>query len=180
MEYLNVRAWCRFQFLRDYEGTLQDLDQLRKLNGVLGFSTNGDYDMRIVEALCYRELGDSQTSLRLFHDYLTKKESGKESLGFGSYDYLHDGVTKLKAGKVREAMAAFDKQIAVYKQLPDTYYYYGIACRQLHEDKRALDYFKKANEFFNQGYSRLDPYTEPLDKVYPADIARALNPSLQK
>jgi tetratricopeptide (TPR) repeat protein len=173
-EYLNIRAWCRYQFLRDYQGTLNDIEKMRTSNILLGFSTDGDYDMRVVEALCFRELGDAPKALSLFEQYLKIKESKTESFGVGYYDYLHSGVTKLKAGFIREAIADFEKQFAIYKELPDTHYYCGLAYLELNDPTQASIYFKEADTLFKKGYKRNDTYIESLDKVYHDDVKKHL------
>jgi tetratricopeptide (TPR) repeat protein len=174
-EYLNIRAWCRFQFLRDYQGTLNDIQKIREINALVGFSTDGDYDMRVVEALCYRELGNTEHALKLFHEYLTAKEDKKESFSVGYYDYLHSGVTKLKAGLHDQAITDLKKQIEIYKELPDTYYYCGLAYLKLNDPTLADEYFAKADEFFRKGYKRSDVYIESMDKVYHEDVKKYLH-----
>jgi tetratricopeptide (TPR) repeat protein len=174
-EYLNIRAWCRFQFLRDYQGTLDDIQKIRDMNGLVGFSTDGDYDMRVVEALCFRELGNMNKALQLFNEYIAAKESGRESFSAGYYDYLHSGVTKLRAGLHQEALEDFKKQFSIYKELPDTYYYCALTYTALNDPTQAEEYFNKADALFRQGYKRSDVYIESLDKVYHDDVKKHLH-----
>lgn len=86
--FLGNRGWCRFKFLHDYKGALEDLHALQKLNGgFLGWSGDGDYDLRIVMALCYRELGNIEHALKLFENYFDEKERQTTGLSPGSFDY---------------------------------------------------------------------------------------------
>jgi tetratricopeptide (TPR) repeat protein len=180
LEYLSIRAWCRYKFLRDYNGTLSDLTRLYKLNGSLGYSNDGDYDLRIVEALCHRELGNINESIKLLNDYFSKKESGLENLGVGVYDYLHMGVTLLKAARSQEAISYLERQITEYKELPDTYYYLGLCYRRLGDSQKAEQSFLQAKSLFTKGYKRYDTYTESLDKVYLSDVERVLREEMLK
>ena len=176
--YLSNRGWCRFKFLHDYEGAISDLTESKKVNnGFLGWSGDGDYDLELMIALCHRELGHADTALRLMDRYFFRKETNKNDLGVGSYDYLHYGVTQLRVGKSDEAMSSFVKQINVYKQLPDTYYYIALIYDQRGNHEKYLENLNLAYDFIVKGYSRKDPYCEALDEVYLSDVTAALGKS---
>lgn len=174
--YLGNRAWCRFKFLHDYEGALADLNALKEINnGFLGYSGDGDYDLRLIIALSYRELGHSSKALTAFQEYFYEKEVLKTGLSVGSYDYLHDGVTKFKLGNYDEALAAFKKQKAVYAQLPDTYYYISKIYYDKGDLEKYIQNINLAHDYTLSGYSRKDPYCEALDQVYLTDIITLKN-----
>ncbi|HYF67785.1 MAG TPA: hypothetical protein VD884_06610 [Ohtaekwangia sp.] len=173
--FLGNRGWCRFKFLHDYKGALEDLNALQKLNkGFLGWSGDGDYDLRVVMALCYRELGDIKHALTLFDEYFLEKENQANGLSAGSFDYLHYGVTRLKNGEREQALAALKQQVKIYKQLPDTYYYIAMIHKDQGNTDLATENLLLANKFMQEGYSRKDPYCEALDEVYPTDIRKAM------
>ena len=130
--------------------------------------------MRIIEALCYRQLNQAGKSIQLFEKYFEAKESGKEPFGVGLYDYLHSGVTKYKAGYFEESRLDFEKQFIAYRELPDTYYYHALACLELNETVQAKLHLEKAKVLFLKGYRRVDPYTEVHDQVYFSDIEKKL------
>src|SRR5882757_3971394 len=67
LAYIAVRGWCRFKFLRDYEGALHDLQRADTLSHFQpGQSGDGNYNLYIVMALCEREMGDYPASFRYF------------------------------------------------------------------------------------------------------------------
>jgi len=173
--FLSNRGWCRFKFLHDYEGALADLQENKRINkNNNAWSNDGDYDLTVVMALCYRELGETEKALALFKEYFYEKEVVKSTgLGTGAYDYLHYGVTLMKAGKKNEAAAAFKKQISVYEQFPDTYYYLALLLPK--SDPGYQSNLLTALSYMEAGYSRKDPYCEALDEVYPSDLKKALN-----
>jgi tetratricopeptide (TPR) repeat protein len=171
--FLGNRGWCRFKFLRDYRGAITDILELRRINnGVIGWSNDGDYDLRIVLALCYREINDMNLAFREFEQYFDSKKKDPGGLALGSYDYLHYGVTLLRAGKVKDAQSAFQEQIKVYRQLPDTYYYLATIHRDNGDHIAAAENATLAQKFYQQGFNRKDPYCEALDEVYPTDLER--------
>jgi tetratricopeptide (TPR) repeat protein len=174
--YLPNRGWCRFKFLHDYEGALADLSEARRINnGFLGWSGDGDYDLELMVALCHRELKRTDTALHLMKIYFQSKETGKNNLGVGIYDYLHYGVTLLSAGYTNEAIMAFQKQIGVYKQLPDTYYYLAVINKQQGDVEKYKENLNLAHDYFVKGYNRKDPYCEALDEVYLSVIKKELD-----
>jgi tetratricopeptide (TPR) repeat protein len=174
--YMANRGWCRFKFLRDYDGALHDLTESRRINnGFLGWSGDGDYDLALMVALCHRQLKQTDTALNLMKKYFHEKETDKESLGVGIYDYLHYGVTLLSAGRIAEAMTAFEKQAGVYKQLPDTYYYLAIVYKQQGDHEKYKENLNLAHTYFVKGYNRKDPYCEALDEIYLSDIKKELD-----
>lgn len=70
-QHLGYRGWCRFQFLRDYEGAIADLEKLGSLIGPnLGYSVNGDYPLAIALALCYKQLGNKQKAIEIIEAQL--------------------------------------------------------------------------------------------------------------
>jgi tetratricopeptide (TPR) repeat protein len=86
---LGYRAWCRFQFLRDYQGAIIDLEKLKEYRPTdLGSSQNGDYHLEIVKAICYSAIHQKEKAIELFENQLSNKN---HSTGF--YDYYQLGVT---------------------------------------------------------------------------------------
>lgn len=171
-QYLGYRGWCRFEFLHDYAGAQADLTRLMALTlGNPGFSNNGDYDLRIVLALCLREQGDAKRALAVFDACIA---ANKAQQRIGLYDYLHRGVTRFRQGDTAGALLDLQRQQQQIKQLADTEYYLGLVYRKQKKSALAHRHFALAETLFRQGHYRHNDYCESLDKVYLADIQRAL------
>lgn len=172
--YLGDRGWCLFKFLKDYQNSLEDLQRLYKLTGGQpGYTGDGDYDLRIVMALCQRAIGDNKAAIHLLDECIAEHEKQQT---VGLYDYLHRGVTYLKMKDYPAAIANFNLEIKKYGKLADTYYYLGLTYGRLHQQKQATACFKQAEELFSKtGYHRNDPYCESPDQVYLTDIQQQLN-----
>ena len=169
---LGYRGWCRFEFLRDYAGAEADLTRLMALtHGNPGFSGDGDYDLRIVLALCKREQGNPNGALAGFNACIAANEAQQR---IGLYDYLHRGVTRLRQGDAAGALLDLKRQQQQIKQLADTEYYLGLVYRKQHNPVLARHHFALAETLFRQGHYRHNDYCESLDKVYFADIQTAL------
>ncbi|MEL6988043.1 MAG: hypothetical protein AAGK97_09440, partial [Bacteroidota bacterium] len=73
--YLSQRAWARFDYLRDYKGTLEDIQKLDSIfTGDLGYVASGIYHINIVKALCYKELGDTNAAIYTIIEQLNEKD----------------------------------------------------------------------------------------------------------
>lgn len=168
--HLPYRAWCRFQFARDYRGALEDFKQLRKMKGQeFGYSQNGDYDLNIVEGICYDQINQTKTGIELI-----EKRLAMTTYSPGLYDYLHLGIMQIKLRDWKRAIVSLEKQLKVNDYLADTYFYLALAYREIGEEKKAKEFITKAKDFYTKGYTRRDPYTHPTDKIFLSDIEQML------
>ena len=167
-EYLGYRGWCRLQFLRDYRGAIQDIEELLSLVTYdIGYCQTGDYHLEIALALCYKETGDNKKAEELI---LTKLEEDDYHLGF--YDYYHLGVIQYEQGKYEEAIISFQRQIEVNDYLAETYYYLALAYQANSDQERYEINLEKAEKYYLEGKYRTDGYCRPVDKIYLADIEK--------
>lgn len=173
-EWLGYRAGCRFETLRDYAGALRDLARLRQLRPgqALGYNASGDYDLRIVQALCEREIHQPRQALATFAACLADNERHQR---VGLYDYLHYGVTQLRQGQLAAARRSLLRQVQVYPKLADTYYYLGLLAEQTKMPAQARRYFTQAHTLYTStGYHHVDVYTSVPDEVGLIDITHKL------
>lgn len=163
--YLGYRAWCRYQFLRDYEGAIRDIDRLDSLITYdIGHSINGDYHLNIAKALCYKALGEKKKAIEIIEQHLSSASNPS------NYDYLHLGVLKLETGDYTGAVADLKKEIEINDCLSETYYYLALAYKKCSDQAAYAKNLLKAKDFYESGKKRTDPYTEPIDKIYLIDI----------
>jgi tetratricopeptide (TPR) repeat protein len=169
--HLGYRGWCRYQFLRDYKGAINDFETLSSLRKYdIGYSANGDYHLNIAKALCYKALGEKDTAIAIIEAQLAQQ--GYSPL---TYDYLHLGVLKMETGDTDGAITYLKKSISLNNYFAEPYYYLGLIYKQQNNSKEYLDAMKKARAYYLKGYKRFDPYTHPMDKIYLADIERELS-----
>lgn len=170
-EHLGYRGWCRYQFLRDYEGALEDLKQLDSLKagGDTGYSVNGDYHLQVAKALCYKGLGEKEMAVQLI-----EKQLSSGSYSPGMYDYLHLAVLYLELDKPQRAIPALEKQEVACPRLSENAYYLALAYRRSGQPEQARPYLEKARELYLAGRHRTDPYDHPMDRIFLSDIDREL------
>lgn len=168
--HLGYRGWCKYQFLRDYRGSLTDLEKLKSVMGDdIGYSMNGDYHLEIVRALCHKGIGDKQRAIDIIENQLSKPEYSPMS-----YDYLHLGIIKMEVGDVGGAIESLNKSIKFSEYLPDNYYYLGLLYKNQGKIAKSKDNLEKARAYYQKGYKRFDPYTHPMDQVFLSEIEREL------
>jgi tetratricopeptide (TPR) repeat protein len=167
---LGYRGWCRYQFIRDYKGAIADFEQLDSMTQFdIGYSQNGDYQLNIAKALCYRAIGEKNKAMEIIQKQLSEK--GYSPM---TYDYLHLGVLKMEIGDSKGAIEYLKKSIAYNDYLAEPYYYLALIYKKQKLSKDFKENIEKAKSYYLKGYKRFDPYTHPMDKVYLSDIEREL------
>ncbi len=170
---LGYRGWCRYQFIRDYKGAIEDFEKLDSMTQFdIGYSQNGDYQLNIAKALCYKALGEKKKAIEIIQKQLSEK--GYSPM---TYDYLHLGVLKMEIGDTNGAMEYLKKSIAHNDYLAEPYYYLGLIYKKQKLSKDFKENMEKAKAYYLKGYKRFDPYTHPMDKVYLSDIEKELKES---
>jgi tetratricopeptide (TPR) repeat protein len=171
MGHLGYRGWCRYQFLRDYKGAIADFERLDSVTKFdIGYSQNGDYQLNIAKALCYKALGEKKKAIEIIEKQLSEK-------GYAAfpYDYLHLGVLKMEIGDDAGGIEFLMKSITLNDYFAEPYYYLGLIYKKQKLAKESKENLEKAKAYYLKGYKRSDPYTHPMDKIYLTDIEKELN-----
>lgn len=161
---LGYRGWCKYQFLRDYKGAIQDIEALEKIypTGYLGYSANGDYELHIAKAICYSALGQKENAISIIENQLAKKE---HNIGF--YDYYQLGVNYFELRKYDQALENFEKQ-SKQNDFAENIYYRSKVSKIRNKDY--LDLKRLALKTYDEGKIMKDAYTHHYNKVYRAQI----------
>lgn len=174
--YLIIRGWCRFKFVRDYEGALQDLQNVDTLpKYILPRSGDGYWNVYTMAALCQQQLGNYAEALNYFNlalDTVVVKYGYHQTDMFG---YLYRAVLKIQTGDYNSALEDLDLQEKRCNNYMETAYYKGLAWQGMHNQEKASQYFKEANRLYTEGYHFSDPYCEMPQAVYISDIKNKLN-----
>ncbi|MTI20376.1 tetratricopeptide repeat protein [Fulvivirga sp. RKSG066] len=166
---LGYRGWCRYQFFRDYQGAIEDLERLKNLLKYdIGNSQNGDYHLQIVRGICYSALGNHQKAIAIIEEQLAKEDHY-----IGKFDYLHLGVIYLNMGEFEKALKAFENQSNV-NDLAENHYYMALAYQSLKNHAQYVSALEKSVNMYKQGLIMRDPYTHPHHKVYLSEIEKEL------
>src|ERR1700744_235181 len=127
LQFLPIRGWCRFKFLRDYQGALADLKRFDTLSGFShSYSNDGNYELHVVMALCERELGHTDAAFRYFAIGIDSVAAQQGSVFVGLYSYVHLAVAKMAVKDYNGALWALQQENLAYDKFAETYYYTGV------------------------------------------------------
>ncbi len=168
--HLGYRGWCRYQFFRDYEGAITDIENLEKLMHYdIGYSANGNYHLMIAKALCYMELGEKQKAIDVIENQLNK--DGYEA---GLFDYYQLGVTYYQVGNYEKALHYLTQQKS-HKILAETEYYLAKIYKAQRKMKEYSLHKSNALEYYQADYKLFDDYSQHTNKVYYNELKRELD-----
>ncbi|MBB6371123.1 tetratricopeptide repeat protein [Chryseobacterium shigense] len=161
--HLGYRGWCKFQFLRDYNGAVQDLEELKKYYPEdLGRSLNGDYHLDVVRAMSYSALGQKEKAAGIIENLLASKGYFK-----GMYDHYQLGVTYFELGRYEKALENFEKQSKEYNFAENIYFKSKVSKIR---NKDYLDLKTLALKTYDEGKTMKDVYTHHFNKIYRKQI----------
>ncbi|WPO91254.1 tetratricopeptide repeat protein [Chryseobacterium sp. HR92] len=161
--HLGYRGWTKFQFLRDYKGAIQDLDELKKYYpGDLGRSQNGDYNLDVVRAMSYSALSQKEKAAGIIERLLATRGYVK-----GMFDHYQLGVTYFELGRYDKALENFEKQSKEYNFAENIYFKSKVSKIR---NKDYLDLKMLALQTYDEGQTMKDVYTHHFNKVYRKEI----------
>ncbi len=163
---IGYRGWCKYQFFRDYKGTISDIEYVEKRYKTIdvGYSAGGEYHLLVAKAICYSALNNKQKAIEILENLLANKNYDP-----GLFDYYQLGVTYFQIKDYENAQKCFDKQSAKYELAENKYYKAKIA--KLNGD--TLLFQREKNEairLYQDKKNMVDPYTEHFNKVYLTTI----------
>ncbi len=169
-EYLSYRAWCRYQFFRDYQGAIDDIEALDAMVDYdIGDGQNGDYHLQIARALCYKALGQNDAAIDIIESKISSEQYYQ-----GPYDYLHLGVLYFEAGDYIKALEMFNIQEA-HNPLAENDYYHALTLKAMGNNDEALKIMRVCEKRYRAQQRMLETYTHHDDKIFLSDIDRELN-----
>lgn len=164
---LGYRGWCHYQFLRNYDLAIKDIETLEKLVGEdnVGSSQNGNYNLEIVKALCYKGIGDKAKAIKIIEKQLDNKNYSPML-----FDYYHLGVLYFETGNYNKAKECFEKQIKNNDYYAEPYYYLAQICKIQDNKYQAKSLISKALDYYLKEKYMKDAYTHIMDKVYEREM----------
>ncbi len=169
-ENLGYRGWNKFQFFRDYQGAIDDIEALETIvKGNIGYSAGGHYHLNVTKALCYKQLGNLDKAISIMENYMSDS-----TIQISVFDHLHLGVMYLETQHYEQAITQFNLQ-AQQNELAENQYYLALCYQQKGDKNLFLQHITKAKELYLSNRKMTFHYTEPIDRVYLEDINKAIS-----
>ncbi|MBK9270285.1 MAG: hypothetical protein IPM48_01695 [Saprospiraceae bacterium] len=160
--YLDYRAWCRYQFFRDYKGAIQDIEILEKRSKSkeIGYSAGGEYHLLVAKAMCYSALNQKHKAIEILEDLLSDT-----NYLVGQYDYYQLAVSYFQINDYEKAWHYCVEQNKVY-ELAESKYYMAKISKLKGKQLEYSNLKAEAIRLYQKESYLFDPYTEHFNKVY--------------
>ena len=166
---IGYRGWCKFQFFRDYQGAIDDIESLEAVyKGNIGYSAGGQYHLKVAKALCYKQLGKIEKAITIMELYMQDTTNQ-----ISVFDHLHLGVMYLETAAYEQAINQFKLQ-GVHSDQAENQFYLALCHQKMGNDLLFNKHIAKAKEMYIQNKKMYFHYTEPIDRVYLAEIEDAM------
>ncbi len=169
-ENIGYRGWCKFQFFRDYQGAIDDIESLEAISkGNIGYSAGGQYHLKVAKALCYKQLGNIDKAISIIEQYMIDSINQ-----ISVFDHLHLGVMYLETGAYHKAIIQFNLQ-STLNDLAENQYYLAMCHEKMRNTLLFTTHITKAKEMYLRNQKMIFHYTEPIDRIYLEEIDKALS-----
>jgi len=160
--YLDYRAWCRYQFFRDYKGAIADIELLesRKKTKEIGYSAGGEYHLLVAKAMCYSALNQKNKAIEILEDLFSDS-----TYQAGLFDYYQLAVSYFQIKDYDKAWKYCLEQIKV-NNLAENKYYMARISKIKGNTQEYLSLKEEAIQLYKKEKYLFDPYTEHFNKVY--------------
>jgi tetratricopeptide (TPR) repeat protein len=146
--WLEYRAFIKCIFQKDYQAAIRDFEAVQKQNEY-GFVMDHTYDLYL--GLCHLQTNNFKSAAKHIEksvNYRTKQSGVAHHL-----EYFYLGIVKMELDDYPNAVAAFDKALAIYSNFSDAKYYKAEILYSLNRRREALELYKEALEDSKQGYT---------------------------
>lgn len=175
IEHLGYRGWAHFQFFRDYENAIADIEKLDGLTDQnIGYSQNGMYHLNVAKALAYKMIGKKIKAISIIKDQI---QAAGDNVGL--YDYLHLGVLFLETEQLKDAESAFMNQLKEY-DCAENRYYLALVYKEMNQNDKYVESISLARSHYQKNRIMTDPYTHQVDKIYKSDIEEEYQRNITK
>ena len=169
-ENIGYRGWCKFQFFRDYQGAIDDIEALEAVSkGNIGYSAGGQYHLKVAKALCYKQLGDIDKAISIMEQYMIDSTNQ-----ISVFDHLHLGVMYLETGTYDKAITQLNLQ-TTQNDLAENQYYLALCHQKMGITDLFTTHITKAKEMYLRNQKMIFHYTEPIDRIYLKEMDKALS-----
>jgi len=170
LEYLCYRAYWYWQY-QNHNLCIKDLETYYALpKAYLQFTPGGEKDMRLILGLAYAKQNNYKKAIKTIEDCIATYKT-EDDIGLSDYHTL--AILYIKIKNYNKAIETMNMQFTVNKDIPDSYYYLGLAYKGKLNFKEAKIQFNKALLKFQED----NYYSNPNAgfKAYKIDVETEIN-----
>ena len=169
LEYLGYRGCAKLYYLHDSEGALKDLMELDTLTPNFTDAPWGR-DIYYTMAIAEKRRGNLKAALQLFDRSINGVTETRGEDWVDVKAFLYRGITKMESNDLEQALKDFDKGIFYFDKFMEAHYYKGIVLLKLNQQEKACEYFEKAKNHYEAGYSYANQMYSMVEEVLEEDI----------
>lgn len=143
------RAFIKCIFAKTYREAIVDFEDCRKK---FGNSYVMDHTFGFYIGLCHLQLNEFEKAEAAFKEYNDDLYQNRQKLEHPTALFYY-GIAKYELGKFSEAIAEFDKALAIYPQFSDVKYYKAVCLSKMGKKSEVSLYYNQAMEDAKNGYS---------------------------
>jgi len=141
--YLPYRAFIKCIFAKTYRAAIADFEECIERFGN-GYVMDHTYKFHI--ALSHLQLNEFEQAEAVFEEDIMEQRQQWGEDGAHHLDLFYFGISKYELGKYAEAIAEFDKALALYPNFSDVQYYKAFCLMYLGKEAEALTLFEAAKK----------------------------------
>jgi len=147
-KYLSYRAFIKCIFQKNYNDAIKDFDVL--INHYQK-GTIMDHSYYFYKALCFTQLNRYDEAKDILDLSIKLSEQNGFTLHYLELFYM--GIINYEQRNFSEAIKYFDQSLAQYPNFSDALFYKAETYYFMHKNKEALEYFIKAKNNLDKGYT---------------------------
>ncbi len=166
--HLGYRGWLRLVKVKDYEGCINDLNELLKIKSEETYNAWGQ-NIHHLLGICHLGLEDFPEAINNFNIAIIEK---KDEIYL--HTYLYKSIALFKIKEYKESIEIFDICINHNKNFVEAYYFLGKNYLELRKKSKSEYYLNIALNLYQLGHKMKNPYNEVFLECYKEDILTAI------
>lgn len=171
---LQYRAWSLLFFYRDYEGAIEDIDQINRMEPKNDYTSCHGEPCNLLKGQALYKLARYEDAIAVFQELLkVEEDKGWDPLdNFHAYFYMARSYSEL--GEFDKALQLYRTQLARNENFTEAHYQMGKVYNLLDEEEKARPHLEKAQELLAKGFKMGEPYYEAFDEVFLYQVEEEL------
>lgn len=171
---LQYRAWSLLFYYRDYEGTIEDVNLINKMEPKNNYTVCHGEPCNVLKGQALYKLGRYKEAIEVFENVLkVEKEKGWNPIdNWHANFYMARSYSEL--GEFKKAEEIYQSQIVANPLFTEAYFQLGKNYSETGEFEKASEYLNIASKLLAEGNKMGEPYYEAFDEVFEYQIEEEL------